>query len=402
MGMRSVRAALLGGVLAMAGGLTALAQEVGVTPDRVRIGMFAPLSGPSAAYGQDVLNAARMWFDKINREGGIHGRQIEAVVEDDRCNANDLVAAVKKLVEQSNVFALNGGSCSAAVVAASDYVVRNRVPLVMLNASGDGALFPPNDYIYGAFSISQHAAGGSAVEFAARHFNARRIAYVNHDDAYGAWNLNAAKFQAERRGAGLNVQSISPNITDVTAPMVRLRAANPEVLVIMTYARPAALIIRKAMELGYRGPIVVAVNATADLRQMVANGGGPEAFRNVYIQEVLADLPGSARLQWVYDMYRQAYPQLASQEGRPQVYMPYGLPSAMSVTRALEAAGPELTREKFLAALQGLDFDSGVMAGPIRFGPRNRAAQQAAIYIKYDGATMERVPGSFASDWRFE
>ena len=87
--------------------------------------MFGPLSGPSMAYGFDVMNAARMYYDKINKEGGIHGRKLEVVLQDDRCNANDLVAAVKKLVEQDQVFILNGGSCSAAVVAGKDYVVRS-------------------------------------------------------------------------------------------------------------------------------------------------------------------------------------------------------------------------------------------------------------------------------------
>ena len=76
---------------------------------------------------------------KVNKDGGIHGRKLEVVLQDDRCNANDLVAAVKKLVEQDQVFILNGGSCSAAVVAGKDYVVRSGVPWFMLNASGDGA-----------------------------------------------------------------------------------------------------------------------------------------------------------------------------------------------------------------------------------------------------------------------
>ncbi len=66
--------------------------------------MFGPLSGASMAYGFDVMNAARMYYDKINKEGGIHGRKIVIVQEDDRCNANDVVAAVKKLVEQDGVF----------------------------------------------------------------------------------------------------------------------------------------------------------------------------------------------------------------------------------------------------------------------------------------------------------
>lgn len=390
------------GMVALAGAAVSAAAEPGITPTTIKVGMFAPLSGPSASYGQDVLNAARMWYDKVNQEGGINGRKIEVVVEDDRCNANDLVAAVKKLVEQDQVFLLNGGSCSAPVIAASDYVVRNRVPLVMLNASGDGALYPPTDWIFGAFSISQHAVGGSAVAFAAQHLKARNVGYVNHDDAYGAWNLDAARFQAGKDGVALNVQSISPTITDVTAPLLRLRAANPDAIVIMTYARPAALIVRKAYELGYRGPVVLTVNGTADVGQMAQNIGGAAALQNFYIQEVLADAPGTPKVQWVYDMFRAAYPDLASQPGRPQAYMPYGIPSAQSVVNALRDAGPEPTRERFVEAMRRLNFDSGIMAGPISFSATERAAQQSAIYLKYDGTRTERVPGTYENLWRYQ
>jgi branched-chain amino acid transport system substrate-binding protein len=93
-------------------------QEPGVTDKTIKIGVFAPLSGNSMAYGFDVLNAAKMYYEKVNKEGGVHGRKIELVIEDDRCSANDLLAAVKKLTEQDKVFALNGGSCSGAVVGA--------------------------------------------------------------------------------------------------------------------------------------------------------------------------------------------------------------------------------------------------------------------------------------------
>ena len=75
----------------------------GLTSDTIRIGIFAPLSGPVMAYGFDPVNGAKMYYDKINREGGINGRKVELVVKDDRCNANDLVAAVKDLVEREKV-----------------------------------------------------------------------------------------------------------------------------------------------------------------------------------------------------------------------------------------------------------------------------------------------------------
>jgi len=267
-------------LLAMTGWpITGHAQEPGLTDKTIKIGMFAPLSGPNMAYGFDVANAARMYYDKINKEGGIHGRKIEVVLEDDRCNANDLVAAVKKLVEQDQVFLLNGGSCSAAVVAAKDYVVRSKVPMIMLNASGDGALYPPTDYIFGAFSISQYAVGGAMVEFAAKTFNAKKIAYINHDDAYGVWNLEGSRADAEASKIDLIVESISPTITDVTAPFFKLRAANPDVVVIVTYARPAALLIKKAYELGFTKPIILSVTGTANLAQMAENVGGKDALK---------------------------------------------------------------------------------------------------------------------------
>nr|WP_047576841.1 ABC transporter substrate-binding protein [Methylobacterium sp. ZNC0032] len=382
-------------------GAAAGAQEPGITDKAIKIGIFGPLSGPNMAYGFDVVNAAKMYYDKINKEGGIHGRKIEYVVEDDRCNANDLVAAVKKLVEQENVFMLNGGSCSAAVVAAKDYVVRNKVPYLMLNASGDGALFPPTDYIFGAYSISQYAVGGAMVEFAAKQFGAKNVAYINHDDAYGAWNLEGSKKDAEVNGVKLSVESINPGINDVTAPFLKVRAANPDAILLVTYARPAALLIKKAAEMGFNKPIILSVTGTASLNQLAENVG-KDALKNFYTQEVMIDSPGGAKLKPIYDMYKAAYPDLAAKPDHPQTYMPYGIPPAMSLVKALQDAGPNPTREKVLAALKTQDFDSGVMAGRMQFGPQQRAANRSTIFIKYDGTTMAPLPGVFTSRWTYQ
>ncbi|WP_199090239.1 ABC transporter substrate-binding protein [Bosea sp. ASV33] len=382
-------------------GAAAGAQEPGITDKAIKIGIFGPLSGPNMAYGFDVVNAAKMYYDKINKEGGIHGRKIEYVVEDDRCNANDLVAAVKKLVEQENVFMLNGGSCSAAVVAAKDYVVRNKVPYLMLNASGDGALFPPTDYIFGAYSISQYAVGGAMIEFAAKQFGAKNVAYINHDDAYGAWNLEGSKKDAEVNGVKLSVESINPGINDVTAPFLKVRAANPDAILLVTYARPAALLIKKAAEMGFNKPIILSVTGTASLNQLAENVG-KDALKNFYTQEVMIDSPGGAKLKPIYDMYKAAYPELAAKPDHPQTYMPYGIPPAMSLVKALQDAGPNPTREKVLAALKTQDFDSGVMAGRMQFGPEQRAANRSTIFIKYDGTTMSPLPGVFTSRWTYQ
>ena len=147
---------------------------------------------------------------------------------------------------------------------------------------------------------------------------------------------------------------------------------------------------------------MIGVNGTADLKQLVENVGSREAFKNVYIQEVLADVPGGAKLKWVYDMYKQYYPDLAAKPGHPQTYMPYGIPSAMAVVNALKAAGPQPTREKVLTALSQTKFDSGVMAGPIELTATDHAGQKAAIYLKFDGENKTLVPGSYKSAWVYQ
>ena len=377
-------------------------QDPGITDDTIKIGLFAPLSGPARAYGEDPLNAARMWYEMINEMGGIWGRKIELVIEDDRCTANDLVAAVKKLVEQDQVFMLNGGSCSAAAVAAQEYVLRNKVPYVMLNASGDGALYPPTDYIFGGISISQRAVGGIAVDFVVKHFNAKKIGYINHDDAYGAWNLETAEYMAKEHGVSLSVESINPNITDVTAPMLKIRAANPDVLILTTYARPAALILKRAHELGFKGPIVLTVTGTANLKQLVENVGTKDAFANFYVQDVINDSPDGPKQRWIIDMYKKRYPDLAAKPDHPTPYMPYGVASAQTVTHALMLAGPSPTRESVARILRTLTFESGVMAGMISFGENDRAGQESSIFLKFDGETQVLQPGVYTSRWTYK
>src|SRR3546814_3474555 len=77
--------------------------------------------------------------------------------------------------------------------------------------------------------------------------------------------------------------------------MLKIRAANPDVIILTTYARPATLIVKKAHELGMKMPIVLAVTGTANLKQLVENVGTKEAFKNFYVQDVINDTPTGPR-----------------------------------------------------------------------------------------------------------
>lgn len=370
----------------------ALAADPGVTDTEITIGLFAPMSGQLAAFGFDAVQAAKMWYEEVNKNGGIHGRKIKVLIEDDKCTPSEVVSVVKKYVTVDNTFIVHGGSCSAAAAAAQEFVTREKVPMVMLNAAGDVAVFPPTRYVFGAFGGTQRAVGGTIMEFAVNGLKGKRIAYIAHDDDFGNANWGAAKAAAARLGAEVvAVERLSPGITDVTAPLLKVRAAKPDVIVSTAYPAPTVLIAQKYAQFGMTNiPLVVAVQGIPVPATFAKNMANDAALVNFYYGSPLNDLTGGPKQQKWVEMYKQYYP-----DRTPGAFMTYGLPSAMAVTRALEAAGRDLTREKFVTAMEAVNFDSGVLAGPTAFGPDRRDGHRASIFVKFDGKNHTMMPGTY-------
>lgn len=370
----------------------AQAAEVGVTDTEITIGLFGPMSGQLAAFGLDPVQAAKMWYEEVNKKGGIHGRKFKVLVEDDKCSPNDVVAIVKKFATVDKTFIAHGGSCSAAAAAAQEFVTREKFPMVMLNAAGDVAVFPPTRYVFGAFGGTQRAVGGTIMEFAIKELKGKRIAYIADDNDFGNANTAVAKAVAERMGAQIvSNERIPPNITDVTAPMLKVRAANPDVIISTSYPAATVLIAQKYAEYGLtKIPLVVAVQGIPLPAVFAKNVGNDAALGNFYYGSPLNDLTdGPKQMKWI-NLYKQYYPDRA-----PGAFMTYGLPSAMAITRAIEKAGKDLTREKFVAAMEQVDFDSEVLAGPTAFGPQRRDGHRASVFIKFDGKNHKLMPGVY-------
>jgi branched-chain amino acid transport system substrate-binding protein len=373
-------------------GSGAHAADPGITDTEITIGLFAPMSGPLASFGFDPLQAAKMWYEEVNKNGGIHGRKIRVVIEDDKCNPNEVVAVVKKLVTVDKTFLVNGGSCTAAAIAAQEFVTREKVPHVMLNASGDSAVIPPTRYVFGAFGGTQRTVGATIAEFAIKQLKGKRIAIIAHDDEFGTANASTIRAVAARFGAEVvAAEMISPRITDVTAPLLNVRAANPDVIVSTVYPGPAVLVAQKYAEFGMTGiPLAQAIQGIPVPSAFAKNVGNAAAFANFYYGSPLNDLTDGPKQQKWLALYKQYYP-----DRTPSAFMTYGLPAAMAVTRALDKAGRDVTRERFIDALETVDFDSEVMAGPIAFAADRRDGDRASIFIKFDGQQHTLMPGVY-------
>ncbi len=391
--LRSVGTYLLACVAVCAMAFPATAGEPGLTDDEIVIGMFAPLSGPLIAYGVEPLNAARMVYDDVNAHGGIAGRRIRVVVEDDKCTGSGLVAAVKKLVTIDHVFLLHGGSCTAALAAAQEFVTREHVPMVMLNAAGDALVFPPQREIFGSFQATQRVYGAALAEFAARQLKAKRIAVIVHDDDYGKANLAAVTATTERLGGKvIAVERIPPSITDVTAPLLNIRAAKPDAIISGAYPAPAVLIAQKYAEYGMTAtPLLQSTQGIPTPPVFAKNVGDNSALVNFYHTWSFNDIAEKAVHERWYGMYRHAHPE----DPNPGGFMVTGIPSALAVVATLRKLGHDVTRDKFVAAMETLDLTTDLMPVPLRFGPDRRDALRGVVVVRFDGKTQTVEPGIY-------
>lgn len=370
-----------------------LAADPGLTDNEITIGLFGPLSGPLIGYGLDPLQAAKMMYEEVNKAGGINGRKIRLIVEDDKCTPNDLVAVVKKLTTVDKVFMLHGGSCTPAVAAAQDFVNREQIPMAMLNAAGDTAVFPPTKYVFGSFHGTQRAYASALANFAATRLKSKRAAIIVHDDDYGNANLKTVEAVFKRLGVEVvATERINPKIDDVTAPMLKIRAANPDVILSGAYPAPAILIALKYGEYGMTGiPLLQATQGIPSPPTFAKNVGNLDILKNFYHTWSFTDITDENIHQKYLKLYKSYFP-----DRDPTPFFVSGLPSALTVIAALKKAGKNLTRESFVAAIDQIDEKFDIMAGPIVFSKDRRDGLRDVIVIRFDGKKEQAEPGVYS------
>jgi branched-chain amino acid transport system substrate-binding protein len=365
--------------------------EVGLTDTEITLGLFAPMSGPLAAFGLDPIQTSKMIYEEANKRGGVHGRKFKVLLEDDKCDTAEMQAVARKYVSVEKVFLLHGGSCTAGAQALQEYVTREKVPFIVLNAGADSAVFPPTRYVFAGNVGTQLSSGGAIMQFAINGLKGKRIAVVVHDDDIGTANWRTAKATAEKAKVEIAAyERVPPKATDLTASVLNVRKSNPDAIVLIAYPAPAVLFMQKYAEFGMKQPVVASVQAVPNAATFAANVANNAALTNFYYTTPLAD---EAKLAKWNDLYKAYYP---SRTAGP--WVAFGVPTASAVVAAFEKAGRDVTRESFINALETLTIDSGALAGPSVFGKDRRDGFRSAAFIKFDGTASTRMPGVYTWD----
>jgi branched-chain amino acid transport system substrate-binding protein len=237
-------------VLSLAGFLSALAIAP-VKADDIVIAVAGPMTGPLATIGDQMKRGAEAAAAAINEAGGVSGRNVKIVEEDDVCDPKQAVAVANLIVGQQIKF-VDGHACSGSSIPASDVYNDNKV-LMMSPASTNPALtekgYPtimrdfPRDDAQGAF----------VAPWIAKNFPSKKIAILNDKTAYGKGLATVVKQTLN----GLGVQEvmfegINPGEKDYSAIVSKLKTAGAEFVYFGGYHTEAGLIIRQAADQGYK------------------------------------------------------------------------------------------------------------------------------------------------------
>jgi branched-chain amino acid transport system substrate-binding protein len=226
------------------------------TAEPIKIGAFLSLTGATASYGVSALNAIKLATEETNRAGGINGKQIELVVEDDHSNTQDVPGIVTRLIKEAKVQALLAEPVSMRAMAAAPIAQSNRVVMIS-SASVKPELTMHGDYIFRACFISS-TEGEAIAKFATGKLKAKRAAIIL--DPQNDYAVVLAKFFADSftklGGEIRGQQTYQASDKTLTAQFIAITAMNPDIVFAPGFYTTAPLVARAMKQSGLKATLV--------------------------------------------------------------------------------------------------------------------------------------------------
>jgi branched-chain amino acid transport system substrate-binding protein len=329
----------------------------GVTDTEIVIGTYTDLSGVTAVWGVNDVNAYRMAFDEANAVGGINGRKIRYIVEDMQYQVPRAVQAANKLINRDNVFIMVSNSGTPMNNATMPEQLAKGVPNIF-PYSGARSMYSPLHHMKFGYSASYYDMERAGVKLFADKFGKKRFCAMSQDTDYGRDVMDGARDQLKAMNIQLVAETLhKPTDTDFSAAVAKLRDADCDVILLGTIVRDTVQIVSALRKIGWHVDIL---------------GNEP-----IYDQSV-ADVPGGAT-EGIYTMTATLYvdprdPLPAVHEFATKYERLYGHPpnfaaeigysAAELVVLALRKAGRDLTADSFVAALESIKDYQDIFGSP--------------------------------------
>jgi ABC-type branched-subunit amino acid transport system substrate-binding protein len=350
----------------------------------ISVGITGPFSGPYADPGSAIRNAGQLAIDDINAAGGINGRKLQAVPEDDACDAQTGVQAAQKLLNES-IVAIVGGYCSGASIPESDTLHRNG-DLPFITAASSNPKFTEQGYDNVFRMVSRDDAEAPAdVSFMKDWLKASKIAIMHDNTTYAKGVADSAKQAAQSSGMTVTYfDAITPGQKDYTAALEKVATTSPDVLFYTGYYPEFGLLAKEYVALNppYKldgdsatvDPSVIKVAGTA------LNNAGI-TFTTLPTSEFIHNAQNDAFTK----EYQKKYGTL------PGDYSSYEYDGMMALAQALKNDGGKTDAKSLNAALHAVSITAGT-TGPIAFDSKGDRPTPTFLAVHATGDPPQFVP----------
>ncbi|HEX7420075.1 MAG TPA: ABC transporter substrate-binding protein [Thermoanaerobaculia bacterium] len=222
----------------------------------ILVGEYGSMTGAQATFGTSTHQGAVLAVEQVNAAGGIKGRKIKLLTEDDQSKSEEAANTVTKLISQNSVIAVLGEVASSASIAAAPIAQSNKVPMITPSSTNE-AVTKIGDYIFRMCFIDNYQ-GPVMARFATQTLKSKRGAIltdVKNDYSTGLTKVIRETFNTTG-GKIVGEQSYSNGDSDFHPQLTTIKSENPDVIFIPGYYGDAAQIVSQARDLGITVPFV--------------------------------------------------------------------------------------------------------------------------------------------------
>jgi branched-chain amino acid transport system substrate-binding protein len=355
--------------------------EDGVGKDAVSIGYFSVMTGPVNLSGTSGWDGFRLYVDEVNRKGGVHGRKVTLVGPyDEACKPSEAVAVVNKLIHQDKVFALAGGGCSGATLAALPAIKDARIPFLITISTHVKFMQPVSPNVFRAGTVPDDILTTALADAAVKNFGARKVAILYVANDYGKGGAAGITKRLEKYKVTPVLQEpYNVGDSDFSAQVLRLKRESPDLVFLYAYHKEAGIIVRQAVELGLKTKWLGSGATSTPLFPQAAGDAGT-GFVSVQPIPALteSDQPDVASYRAKLSaLYPGGLP-----AGRPSDYDMFNYGGAKVLVEALQRAGADLTRQRFIDALESLRNVQTGTTFPVSFSKDDHEGSKGATFIE--------------------
>ena len=221
----------------------------------IKLGEYASLTGTEATFGQSSHNGTLLAVDEINAAGGVLGKKIQLITEDDQSKAGEPATIVRKLISRDQVVAILGEVASGRSLEAAPICQQNKIPMISPSSTNPGVT-EVGDYIFRVCFLDSFQ-GAVLARFAKNTLKVKSVVVLT--DVRSPYSVGLAQYFKERFTAdGGNIvaeQKYNGGDKDFNAQLTAIKAANPEAIFVPGYYTEAGLISLQARRLGITVPL---------------------------------------------------------------------------------------------------------------------------------------------------